>query len=169
VAVEETGEVRPSAVPPPLARVIEQVALAGGLIMLAAAILVCVSVGLRWATSNSVPGDFEMVQIAVALAAFAFLPYGQMRHSNIVVDSFTSWLPPRALAWLEAFWDLFYAFVAAFLAWRLGVGAAETIANKTTTMISGLPIGWAIAAASVLAGLLAVTAVATALVRIGRR
>ena len=167
--MEETGEPRPPAIPRPLAWIVEQVALAGGLLMLAAAVLVCVSVGLRWVTSNSVPGDFEMVQIAVALAAFAFFPYGQMRHSNIVVDSFTSWMPARAIAWLEAFWDLFYAVVAAFLAWRLGVGAAETIANKTTTMISGLPIGWAIAATSVMAGLLALTAVATAVVRIGRR
>lgn len=156
------------AVPPFLVAVTTTLALIGGFIILCAAILVCVSVSLRWATSNSVSGDFELVQIAVALSAFAFLPYCQLRSGNIVVETFTARLPPRALAWLDALWDAVYAVVAAFLAWRLAVGASETIANGTTTMISGIPIGWGIAAVSVMAAFLAITALVVGVCRLRR-
>ena len=42
--------------------------LAGGLIMLAAAIMVVVSVGMRWLIRWSVPGDIELVQTASVAA-----------------------------------------------------------------------------------------------------
>jgi TRAP-type C4-dicarboxylate transport system permease small subunit len=145
-----------------LRAITEKLALAGGLIVLAAALLVCGSVTLRWLTSNSIPGDFELVQIAVALSAFAFLPYCQLGRGNIAVGTFTARLPERARAFLDALWDTLYALTAAFIAWRLVAGAWETIANGTTTMVSGLPIGWAIAAVAVMAVRLAVVAASTA-------
>ena len=140
----------------------EKLALLGGLIMLAAALLVCASVTLRWLTSDSIPGDFEFVQIAVAISAFAFLPYCQARRGNIAVGTFTSRLPARVRATLDALWDLAYAGMAVFIAWRLSIGAAETIANKTTTMMTGVPIGWAIGATAAMAVFLALAAGATA-------
>ncbi len=168
MTIEEPPETRPLEIPRALVMLAEALALGGGLIVLAASVLVCISVSLRWATSDSIPGDFELVQIAVALSAFAFFPYCQLRRGNIVVETFTSWLPPRGLACLEGFWDLFYAFVAAFLAWRLAVGASETIANGTTTMISGIPIGWCIAAVAAMAAFLAVTALIVGVCRFRR-
>lgn len=54
-------------------------ALSGAALSLFIAGLVTVSVVLRWATSSGLPGDFEMVQMAVALAIFSFLPYTQLR------------------------------------------------------------------------------------------
>ena len=92
------------------------VALAGGIVMLAAAILVCVSVSLRWATGDTVPGDYEWVQIAVAIAAFCFLPYCQLRGGNIVVTTFTTRLSARAQAWLDRLWDLVAAAFAGLIA-----------------------------------------------------
>lgn len=148
--------------PRTLGVVTEVLALMGGVVMLAAGVLVCISVGLRWVTSNSVPGDFELVQIAVAVSAFAFLPFCQIRRGNISVDTFTSRLPARVRDNLDALWDFVYALTAVFIAWRLSIGAAETIANRTTTMVSGIPIGWAIAAASATAVLLAIAALTTA-------
>jgi TRAP-type C4-dicarboxylate transport system permease small subunit len=152
-----------------LARVAEGLAILGGLLIVAAAILVCMSVGLRWATSDSIPGDFEFVQIAVAVSAFAFLPFCQVKHGNIIVDTFTARFPAGLRNALDAFWDFVYAAFAALIAWRLAVGAGETIANKTTTMVSGLPIGWVIALTSVMAGLLAVVAGLTAVERLKER
>jgi len=147
----------------------EKLALFGGLLTVAAALLVCASVGLRWITSNSIPGDFELVQIAVALSAFAYLPFCQLRRGNIAVATFTSTLPAWVQASLDALWDIVYAATAAFIAWRLAAGAAETIANQTTTMVSGIPLGWAIAATSAMAVLLALAAAATAVQLIRRR
>ncbi len=168
MAVEGGDDNRTRGGPWLLSTLAENLALAGGIIIVAAAFLVCASVGLRWMTSNSIPGDFELVQIAVALSAFAFLPFCQLRRGNIAVGTFTGALPERVRASLDALWDLIYAAAAAFIAWRLAAGAAETIANQTTTMVSGIPIGWAIAATSAMAALLAVAAVATAVQLIRR-
>lgn len=136
-------------------------ALAGGVVMLTASTLVTVSVLMRWSTSRSVPGDFEWVQLAVALAAFSFLPICQLKRGHITADTFTSRLPARVNRWLDGLWDLVYALFCGLIAWRLAVGAIETIGNTTTTMVLGLPIGWAMLAAAVMSALVAAVALYT--------
>lgn len=142
-------------------------ALAGAALSLFIAGLVTVSVLLRWATSNGLPGDFEMVQMAVALAIFSFLPYTQLRRGNMLVDTFTSRLPPRMIVAIDAFWDVVYAAVAALLGWRLAVGATDAINSHTSSMVLGLPVGWAIMACAAMAGLLALASLITAAGRFG--
>ena len=142
-------------------------ALAGAALSLFIAGLVTVSVLLRWATSNGLPGDFEMVQMAVALAIFSFLPYTQLRRGNMLVDTFTSRLPPRMIVAIDAFWDVVYAAVAALMGWRLAVGATDAINSHTSTMVLGLPVGWAIMACAAMAGLLALASLITAAGRFG--
>lgn len=163
MAIDANERVDRPAGPGPLTGLTEKLAMIGGLLVLGAATLVCVSVGLRWLAATSVPGDFELVQIAVALAAFAFLPYSQIRRGNIIVTTFTAGLPVRVQNAMDAFWDLVWAGFAALIAWRLGVGALEMIANHTTSMVSGIPLGWAVAAAALMAVLLSVAGIATAL------
>ena len=72
-------------------RAVEIVALIGGVLLVALATMVVVSVTLRsdLVGSAGVPGDFELVQMATAVAAFCFLPYCQLRRGNIFVDTFT--------------------------------------------------------------------------------
>lgn len=142
-------------------------ALAGAALSLFIAGLVTASVGLRWATSMGVPGDFEMVQMAIALAIFSFLPYTQLRRGNMLVDTFTSRLPPRMVKAIDAFWDVVYAAVASLLGWRLAVGATDAINSHTSTMVLGLPVGWAIMGCAAMAGLLAVASLVTAAGRFG--
>lgn len=154
---------------PVVARWTRRTALAGGLLTLAVAAAVTASVLLRWSTGRGIDGDFELVQIGTAVAAFAFLPYCQARRGNIVVDSFTTGLPARVRAGLDALWDLVWAALAAVMAWRLAVGAGEAFATGTTSMVLGIPAGWAIAASAALLALLAATGVATALRAIGPR
>lgn len=144
-------------------------ALAGATLSLCIAAVVTASVLLRWTTSHGLSGDFEMVQMAVALAIFSFLPHAQLRRANILVDTFTTWLPERVTSGIDAFWDLVYGAAAALLAWRLAIGAGDAIASHTGTMILGLPTGWAIATCSAMAGLLALAALATAAGRFGTR
>jgi len=148
-------------------RVGAALALAGAALSLFIAGLVTVSVALRWATSSGLPGDFEMVQMAVALAIFSFLPYTQLRRGNMLVDTFTSRLPPRAILAIDAFWDVVYAAVASLLGWRLAVGAADAINSQTSTMVLGLPVGWAIMGCAAMAGLLALASLVTAAGRFG--
>ena len=69
------------------------VALFGGSLMLATGVLIIASISTRWIFSTSIPGDIELIQAATAIAAFTFLPFGQLRRSTIVVDTFTQRLP----------------------------------------------------------------------------
>lgn len=142
-------------------------AVLGGLVMLAAAVMVTVSVLLRWLFRSGVQGDFEMVQIATAVAVFAFLPYCQIRRGNVFVDTFTLRTPGWLNRNLDRLWDLVYAGFALLIGWRLMAGGIDAISSRTSSMVLAIPIGWAIAAASLMALFLALVAVTSAL-RLGR-
>ena len=88
------GEERP---PSRIDAVAEAVALIGGALLIAVATMVVVSVTLRsdLVGAAGVPGDFELVQMATAIAAFCFLPLCQLRRGNIFVDTFTLKRPQR--------------------------------------------------------------------------
>ena len=145
----------------------DRLALAGGMLLLAFAGLVTASVVARWLTSRGIAGDFELVQIGVALAVFAFMPLCQMRGGNLYVDTFTSRLPGRVRGILDRVWALAYAGVAALLAAMMAVGAAETMASGTRTMVLGVPLAWPIALAAGLLAWLAVVTFADACARDG--
>lgn len=159
---EREGQAAESATTP-LVAITRPLAIAGGLLMLLLAGVVTVSVVMRWTINVSVPGDIELVQIATALAVFSFLPLCQAMRGNIMVDTFTARLPLRARNILDATWDLVYALFAAVIAWRLAVGAWDTLRSNTISMMLGLPIGWAIAACAAAALFLAIVAAATAI------
>ncbi len=152
------------AVPPPglVDRVAAALAIAGGALSLGVAVLVTVSVARRWLGFQPVPGDFEFVQMATAVAVFAFLPYCQARRGNIAVDTFTGWLPARGNALIDAAWDLVYAATMALIAWCLFDGASDMYRNGTTTMVLGLAVWPAVAICMALAAALAITSCITA-------
>jgi TRAP-type C4-dicarboxylate transport system permease small subunit len=138
------------------------VAVTGGALSLAVALLVVVSVVGRRFFNAPIPGDFELVQMATAIAVFSFLPYCQARRGNIVVDTFTTRLPPRVNAVIDAFWDLVYAGMMGLMTACLAVGTLDHIRNGQTTMVLQFPIWPAIAVCTGLALLLTVVALATA-------
>jgi TRAP-type C4-dicarboxylate transport system permease small subunit len=137
-------------------------AVAGGVLSLGVAVLVCVSVLGRWLISTPIEGDFEFVRMATAIAVFAFLPYTQARRGNIMVDTFTNWLPAKARLALDAFWDLCYAAAMGILARGLMVGAREARENYETTMQLQLQIWPVVALCAALCAVLALTAALTA-------
>ncbi len=144
-------------------RVASLVALAGGAVLLASAGLTTVSVLLRWLTSQPVKGDFELVSIGSGLAVLGFLAWGTHRGANILVDSFTTWLPARMNGALDAFWSLVWAAAALLVAERMARGALDTLASGTRTIgLLALPYWWAVgigAGCFALTGLAALLAV----------
>jgi TRAP-type C4-dicarboxylate transport system permease small subunit len=128
----------------PVARLARMLALAGGAVLLATALLTTYSVVQRWLTAQPVPGDFELVSLGAGLSVMGFLAYGTLMRSNILVDSFSGWLPRRVTDLIDAFWMLVWVEVAALLAERLSVGAREMLRSGTTTMVLGLPTWWAV-------------------------
>ncbi|MDO9706709.1 TRAP transporter small permease [Paracraurococcus lichenis] len=128
----------------PVAGLARGLALAGGAALLATALLTTWSVVQRWLTRQPVPGDFELVSLGSGLAVMGFLAYGTLMRSNILVDSFTGWLPRRVNDLIDAVWALVWVGAAGVLAERLLLGARETLSSGTTTMVLGLPTWWAI-------------------------
>jgi TRAP-type C4-dicarboxylate transport system permease small subunit len=128
----------------PIARLGLALALAGGAVLLATALLATWSVTQRWITSQPVPGDFELVSLGSGIAVMGFLAHGTLRRTNIRVDSFTGWLPRGVTRAVDAFWTLVWMAVAAVLAERLFIGAQEMLRSRTTTMVLGLPSWWAV-------------------------
>lgn len=146
---QDRGEIAPSA----FERVVQSVALLGGVLLITLSVTVVISVTLRsdLVGGAGVPGDFELVQMATALAAFCFLPWCQLRRGNIFVDTFTLKLPERWQRRIDAGWDMVYALVMALIAWRLAVGARAAFGTGETSMVllvpSYLPIGFCAALA----------------------
>jgi TRAP-type C4-dicarboxylate transport system permease small subunit len=145
-------------------RVVRFVALLGGGLLVALSIMVVVSVTLRsdLVGAAGVPGDFELVQMATAVAAFCFLPYCQLKRGNIFVDTFTLKLPKSWQHGIDALWDVVYGLVMVLIAWRLGVGARAALASGENTMVLQLPSYLPIALCAGLAALVAVTAFVSA-------
>src|SRR5215212_1552410 len=144
--------------PPPddhgATRLARLLTLLGGILLVGLAGLVTTSVLMRWTTGQGVNGDFELVQMGLAVAVFTFLPLCQAHRGNVMVDTFTSWLPPTVQAAIDALWDLLYAAFAGFIAWRLAIGAWEAYTSHTTSMVLALPIHYAIALCAAIAGFL---------------
>jgi TRAP-type C4-dicarboxylate transport system permease small subunit len=138
------------------------IAALGGFLLLTMAGLVVVSVIGRRFFNAPINGDFELVSMGTAIAVFTFLPYCQARRGNILVDTFTGWLPARARALIDAFWDLVYAATMGFLAACLVDGAIEHYRSGETTMLLQVAIWPAIVVSAALMILLAVVALATA-------
>lgn len=160
--MDQAGEGAP---PSGFDRLVQVVALIGGALLIALATMVVVSVTLRseLVGAAGVPGDFELVQTATAIAAFCFLPYCQLKRGNIFVDSFTLKLPQRWQRRIDAAWDVLYALAMALIAWRLAVGARAAFASGENTMVLQLPSYAPIALCAGLAALVSVTAGVSAL------
>ena len=115
------------------------IAICGGLVTLAVALLVTASVLMRWLYSAPIDGDFEYVKMATAVAIFAYLPYTQARRGNIAVDTFTSWLPMPVRRLMDAFWDLAYAALMGYVAYCLVFGSLDAGAVRFEIVAGGRP------------------------------
>jgi TRAP-type C4-dicarboxylate transport system permease small subunit len=146
-----------------LTRLTGLVALCGGLLAVAVALLVCVSVIGRWLFNAPVEGDFEFVKMATAVAVFAYLPYTQARRGHIFVDTFSNILPKPIQRGLDVLWDLVLAAAMAFCAWGLVVGTRDAMASRETTMQLQLLVWPVIGLSMLLCALASITALLTAL------
>ena len=120
-------------------------AFAGGAVMVAMLCMSVASITGRALFRGPVQGDFELVQLGCAVGIAAFLPWCQWRRGNIIVDFFTTRLPPRAQSLLDGVGALLLALVMALVAWRATEGAISVYASGERAMISRYPqwIGYA--------------------------
>jgi len=138
---------------------ITAVALAylGGAVVCAVGLLSAASIIGRSAIGRPVTGDFELVEIGIAVAGSLFLPYCQATRGHIVVDFFTLKAGPRTISYLDRFGDLLMAVALLVVGWRTGVAAADIFRSGETSMLLGFPkwIGYAATVpGAVIAGLI---------------
>ena len=132
--VEPTGFAR---------RAIEWWALGGGIVLLVVAVMTTWSAFSGWVFGKPMPGDFELTEIFVAIAVFAFLPYCQQTDANVTADLFTAGAGPRAVAGFRLLGALLALAVALLLAWRTWAGLLDYRKYVETTAILRIPIWWA--------------------------
>lgn len=120
-------------------------ALAGGLVLLAMALLTVVSVVLRALGGvgigpGAVPGDFELVEMGCAVAVFAFLPWCQIERGHVTVDILATRLGTKVARALRVAGDAALALAAIVVAARLAVGFGEKVPFGSEAVRSTL--GW---------------------------
>lgn len=130
------GEARPGL----LRRVIEWWALLGGVVLLGIALMTTWSAFSGWVFGKPLAGDFELTEILVAVAVFAFLPYCQVSDANVTADLFTARAGPRALAAFGLFAALLALGIAVLLTWRTWAGLIDYRKYVETTAILKIPV-----------------------------
>jgi TRAP-type C4-dicarboxylate transport system permease small subunit len=113
----------------------------GGL-ALAAAMLVLVGTVIGAAFGQPILGDSEIVELLVGMAVFAFLPWCQLRGSNVIVDFFSQPLPLRARHGLDALMGVAFVLVAVILTWRMIEGGLTAWERSRYSMFLQLPDWW---------------------------
>lgn len=127
----------------------QYVALLGGLVLVAVAIMTTISIVGRALIPiglHPIRGDFELVEAGIAFALFCFMPWCHLKKGHASVEVFTTKLPDRVNAGIDMVADLILAFIAILLTWRLYEGMLSKMQYNETTFILRFPIWWAYAA-----------------------
>lgn len=115
-------------------------ALAGGFLLVGIVLLTAYSAGMNILFHQPVPGDFEIVEVGVAVAVSTFLPYCQLTYSNVTVDVFTMWAGPKLITGLSLLASIVAMFFAALLLWRMSAGMIDYREYQEYTAINGFPL-----------------------------
>jgi TRAP-type C4-dicarboxylate transport system permease small subunit len=115
-------------------------ALLGGLVLVALVLMTAASATLDLLFNRPIAGDFELVQMGVAVAAFSFLPYCELTRANVVVDLFTEWASARAKAAMALLGSVVAFGFAGLLIWRMQEGMRDYVEYAEYTSILGIPV-----------------------------
>lgn len=129
-------------------------AFAGGAVLLGIILLTCISITGRALLPldigvGPIRGIYDITEIGMAAAVFAFLPWAQYREAHARVDLF-QWAIPQKL---DQFFDLLFnaamAFVATIGTYRLYLGMQDKLSYGETTLIAQIPVWYGYAASLV--------------------
>lgn len=131
-------------------------AVTGGCMLLGIVGLTCVSIAGRALVPldigvGPIRGIYDITEIAMAAAIFAFLPLAQLREAHARVDLFETLLPKRFESVLDVLFNIGMFTAAAFGTHRLYLGMLDKMAYGETTLIAQIPV-WQGYAASLVGG-----------------
>lgn len=149
-----------------------RLALAGGWVLLALAVVTVFDALLRKFFSRPIQGTFEATELLLAAIIFFAMAYTVLTDGHVVLDLFTNRFSQRVQAVIIGLNALFFAAVLAVVAYELSVLAAEygRTARTTITMrIPVYPVAAAVTAAAWLASLASVIQALAAFARLAHR
>lgn len=88
-------------------------------------------------------GIYDMTEVGVAAAVFAFLPWCQLSRGHASVDLFAPFFPGVMNRLLDVLIDVGMLVIAIIGAWRLYLGMLDKISFGETTLIAQIPLGQA--------------------------
>ena len=141
-------------------RIITAWALFGGAVLMAVVVMNVLSV-MGGIFTKPFPGDFELTQVGIAVAVFAFLPYCQLTGANVTADIFTAWASPRWVAVFSLVASIVALAFGLLLLWRMYFGMLDQKNYGYTTTILQFPHWLAFVPILVSLVLLAIAAVIT--------
>ena len=115
-------------------------AFCGGAMVLSVVFVNVISIVGRIIFGEPLVGDFELIEIACAVAIFLFLPLCQLKNGNIVVEAFTLRLSNKKKIILDLIGDLIFAIVALFFSVRMVFGLQDMVKNREETMLLEIPV-----------------------------
>ena len=115
-------------------------AIFGGFILLTAALISIFSIFGRVVFSSPILGDFELVEIACAVAIGSFLPLCHLKNGNVIVDFITAKLSKNKINLLDSISSLIFGVVALFFTSRMILGAKDMYVYQEETMLLAFPI-----------------------------
>lgn len=131
-------------------------AIGGGLVLLGIIALTCVSIAGRALVPldigiGPIRGIYDMTEIGMAAAIFAFLPWAQFNEAHARVDLFEPFMAERFDRSLDLAFNIGMLVLAFVLTWRLYLGMLDKLSYGETTLIAQIPV-WQGYAASMVGG-----------------
>jgi len=120
-------------------------AIAGGLVLLVIIVLTCVSIVGRALVPfdigiGPIRGIYDMTEIGMAAAIFAFLPWAQFNDAHARVDLFSPVMPGVLNRVLDLVFNLAMFTVATVGSYRLYLGMQDKLSYGETTLIAQIPV-----------------------------
>ncbi|WP_232823109.1 TRAP transporter small permease [Oceanibium sediminis] len=129
-------------------------AYAGGAVLLIVVGLTCISIAGRALLPfnlgvGPIKGIYDITEIGMAAAVFAFLPWCQVQRGHAAVDLFEPVFPPLLNRLLDLLFDGAMFAVALVVTYRMYLGMADKMRYGETTQIAQIPVWYGYAASLV--------------------
>lgn len=148
----------------PLLHLIEYWALLGGLILVALVLMATFSSVAGYLIARPFPGDFEVMEMGMAVAAFMFLPYCQVSFAHVSADVFTANASAATVRLLSRLASALALVFTTILMWRMYAGLLDYQTYVEVTAILEIPLWFAFVPALISLGLWFMAALITFIV-----
>lgn len=120
-------------------------ALLGGIILTGITALTCISITGRALLPldiglGPIQGIYDITEMGVAAAVFAFLPWCQLQRQHAAVDLFAPAFPAVMNRIINLVVDIGMLLIASVCAWRLYLGMLDKFRYQETTLILQAPV-----------------------------